>query len=227
MSENTRNVVASIGVLLLYIKLFYYMRIFKNFTTFIKMIEEMIVDVKVFAVMLFICLCAYTNCIMVLDLNRTGEETPVYDEKVGFGFFDAFLQTWMGGFGEFGLDGYAEENATVLYLVFFMSSIFISLIFMNLLIAIMSESFARLSTMKGPSTLQSYCIMMQDHLFLLNTDRDYKGARYILWLGTDHSNTRARSTLEKKMTEVGSFINTRINSTDAKIQKQIEILGEK
>jgi len=59
--------VAVFAVLLLYCKLFQYLRIYRRFTTFIRMVQDMIIDVKIFAAMLLIMLMMMANVIMVMD----------------------------------------------------------------------------------------------------------------------------------------------------------------
>ena len=62
--------IASIAVILMYFKLFYWMRLFKPFSAFIRMITEIIKDIQVFMVMLIIALMSFANVIFILNLNR-------------------------------------------------------------------------------------------------------------------------------------------------------------
>jgi hypothetical protein len=66
----TLNLVGGFGTVCLYVKMFHLMKIFRMFTTFVRMIQDMIKDVSVFAVMLLIVLFAFTNCVLVFNYNR-------------------------------------------------------------------------------------------------------------------------------------------------------------
>lgn len=70
ITEDYLNVLGSFAILLLWIKLFYWMRLFKNFSAFIRIISEIVKDIQIFTVMLFLCLSAFANVIIVLQMNR-------------------------------------------------------------------------------------------------------------------------------------------------------------
>jgi hypothetical protein len=76
--DDNLAVISCIAIILLYVKLFQYLRIFKRFTTFIRMVQDMIADVKIFSVMLLIILMALANMVMILNHNRD-EETQIFD----------------------------------------------------------------------------------------------------------------------------------------------------
>ena len=71
-STNSFNIaiLGSIAVLMLWMKLFYWLRLFKPFSAFIRIISEIGKDIKIFTAMLLLCLAAFANCLMVLNDNR-------------------------------------------------------------------------------------------------------------------------------------------------------------
>lgn len=146
MSHEVLQVLASVALFFMWFKLFYWMRLFKPFSAFIRMITEIVKDVKVFLVMLMIALGSFANVIYVLNLNRldSGSE-PIYEDNVGIAPIDAVIHAYLTGLGEFGKDNYSAENAKVVWIMFILATIIVQLIFMNLLIAIMGESFARIT----------------------------------------------------------------------------------
>ena len=64
------QIYGAVAVFLMWIKLFYWMRLFKPFSAFIRMISEILKDIQVFMVMLIISLGAFANVIYILNLNR-------------------------------------------------------------------------------------------------------------------------------------------------------------
>ena len=68
--ENTINLIGATAVLIMWLKMFYWMRIFKPFAAFIRMVEAIVKSISVFSFMLLMVLAAFANCIMVLQLNR-------------------------------------------------------------------------------------------------------------------------------------------------------------
>ena len=65
-SENTVNLIGSVSISIMWLKLFYWMRIFKSYAAFIRMVEEIILSIKVFVVMMLMILFAFASVIIVL-----------------------------------------------------------------------------------------------------------------------------------------------------------------
>lgn len=185
VSVSTNNVVGSVAVLLLWMKLFYWLRIYKQFSSFIRMISEIVYDIRIFTVMLVLCLAAFANCIIVLQNNReiTGtSEDPIFDPYTGWEPFDAMIHAYLTGLGDFNKDYYSEQNRVFMWIFFLIATVIVQLIFMNMLIALMGSSYEKINGILQQSTLKELCIMMTDNLGLLQLDQLFKDKRYILWL---------------------------------------------
>lgn len=185
LHQENQQIVASVAALLLWIKMFYWMRLFRAFAAFIRMITEILKDIQVFMVMLLLCLGAFTSVIMILQINRSGsdeEVAPIYDAYIGFPFFDAFIHAYLTGLGDFNKDNYSERDAVITWVMFLIATVLVQLVFMNLLIAIMGESFSKIMAMMEQSTQKELCSMMEDHIWLQRIDELFATSRYILWL---------------------------------------------
>lgn len=64
------NLIGAFAALLLWIKMFYWMRLFRSFSSFIRIITEIVSDIKIFGMMLLLCLSGFANIVMILNLNR-------------------------------------------------------------------------------------------------------------------------------------------------------------
>ena len=69
-SENTINLIGAICIIIMWTKMFYWMRILKPFAAFIRIVTAIVKHIGVFSAMLLLVLIAFANCIMVLQLNR-------------------------------------------------------------------------------------------------------------------------------------------------------------
>jgi Ion transport protein len=183
ISETNNNILGAGAVLLLWVKLFNWLRIFKSFSAFIRMVSEIVKDIRVFSVMLVLCLTAFANCIIVLNNNRklTGQDS-IFTSYVGWGPADALIHAYLTGLGDNNYDTYSSDDAIAVWILFLGATIIVQLIFMNMLIALMGESFGRISGILEQSTMKELCVMMDDHIWLLNIAELFKGSRYILWL---------------------------------------------
>jgi hypothetical protein len=121
------NVLAAFSGLALYMKLFYYMRIYRAFTTFIRMISEMVKEVSTFAIMLFIVLAAFANVLLVLSFNRdpANAEEELFADFVGMSAINALLHAWLTGLGEFGFDNFSAQDAATTWFIFFLATVLI------------------------------------------------------------------------------------------------------
>lgn len=117
VDHNTLQVIAAVALFMMWFKLFYWMRLFKPFSAFIRMITEIIKDIQVFLVMLIIALGSFANVIYVLNLNRIDsceaglECSPIYDSLVMVAPIDAMIHAYLTGLGDFGKDNYSSGNA--------------------------------------------------------------------------------------------------------------------
>jgi hypothetical protein len=78
LSISTRNIVGGLAVMAMYIKIFRFLRIFSVFTTFIRMVQDMISDAKVFLLMLIIVISGFAITMLVFNLNRE-EDITIFD----------------------------------------------------------------------------------------------------------------------------------------------------
>jgi hypothetical protein len=66
----------SIGALLLWIKSLYYMRIFRTTAGFIRMVTEVIYDIRYFLFIIFVVVFAFSHAFAILAINESAEDDP-------------------------------------------------------------------------------------------------------------------------------------------------------
>jgi hypothetical protein len=79
--------ISSLAVFFLWLKMFYFLRIFLPTAAFIRMITEVIKDMAIFTLMLFGIFLAFTNAFFILDSAFANE---VVDRATGSSPFYAF-----------------------------------------------------------------------------------------------------------------------------------------
>ena len=212
---------------MLWMKLFYWLRLFKPFSAFIRIISEIGKDIKIFAAMLLLCLAAFANCLMVLNDNRiANEQNPIYDDLVGFGPANALIHAYLTGMGDFNKDFYSEGNAVVVWIFFLMATVLVQLVFMNMLIAIMGESFGRITAITEQAVMKELCVMMNDNIWLLKFGELFSHSRYILWLSPGANKTPG-TVVERQLQQLRSYVEERAEKTDTNISRQMGNMDEK
>ena len=219
------NILGSIAVVMLWMKLFYWLRLFKPFSMFIRILSEIVKDIRVFSAMLFLCIAAFANVLMVLQDNRP-DGSPIYDDNVGFGPADALIHAYLTGLGDFSKDNYSNGDAVAVWIFFLLATLIVQLIFMNMLIAIMGESFGRITCIANQSVLKELCVMMNDHIWLLKISELFSGSRYILWL-TPGANKVPGTVIERQIQQLRNYVEERAEESDSTILRQMAILDEK
>jgi len=229
LTSSLQTVIAAVCVLLYFIKLMFYLRTFEDYAIFIRMVLEMIAapELMQFWLMLFFCLAGFASLVYILNFNRQGAgDEPIYEDYLDSGPLSAFIHAWFLGLGEFGMDNYSEKNSWTMYIYFVGATIIVQLVFMNILIAIMSEQYARLNETKEQNQLKEISMMMADHVWLLRPDELYIKDRYILVIGPDWG-FLPESTTDKKITDLQEYVEDRVKKSDDDILKKLGTLEDK
>ena len=128
--EETINLLGAIGLIIMWTKMFYWMRILKPFAAFIRVVTGIVKHIGVFSVMLIMVLVAFANCLTVLELNRHSHSKheryhpPIFDDHTSLHFFDAMIHSYLTGLGDFNSDNYSEKDALEVW-IFFLVATFI------------------------------------------------------------------------------------------------------
>ena len=148
----------------MWIKVFYWMRIFKNFAYFITIIMATIRDSGSFMVMLCIIIFAFANLFFVIQNNTLNDPSYYYvNSYLDNSVIDSIIAIYLMSLGEFDYSGYGNgPDKHVVWLFFILGTYLTLIVFMNVLIAIMGDSYARVSETKEQSALLEQVNIIQD-----------------------------------------------------------------
>ena len=109
----------------------------------------------------------------LLDLNRSaGEEEQILPGVARVWMIDAFVYAYLIGLGEFELDGISEgSDVWLFYVLFTLSTFLIMIVFLNMLIAIMSDTFARVTQAREKHFRITSLRIMNDYITLLDDSK--------------------------------------------------------
>ena len=139
------RVIASIAVLLLWAKLFYFLRIFAPTAAFIRMITEIIKEMSTFTLIFFLSIIAIGNSLFLVD----GGYFVKRDRIAGDGIIMTIINTYTTGLGSFNTENFSGNKFTTLYWIFFMmTTVLIQIVLLNLLIALMGDTFDKVQEIK-------------------------------------------------------------------------------
>lgn len=132
--------VAALGAFLMWLKVFYWMRLFRNSGYYITLILNTIYDIRIFLAMVLLIIIAFSNTMYLCQLNSAAGD--VVAQNYGSPIIDAFISQYMLSLGEFNYGGFITSPDDGMEWFFFCFGTFLMMVvFMNMLIAIMGNTF--------------------------------------------------------------------------------------
>ena len=94
----------------------------------------------------------------------------------------ALLFTFTIGMGDYGMEqnAYAGKYEVILWLIWLLCVVFLQLIMMNLLIAIMGNTYSQVESLGQSSSLKEKCALINENEFLMDREVLFKYSRYIV-----------------------------------------------
>ena len=168
---------------------FYWCRITPELAFYVKMINETIVDIGYFMIMLLLCIMMFANGIYVLNRGTQNafeqsltqeEESPLFTPSFNNEYLDAIMSQWQLGLGNFYTDPFSTDTGYILCWIYFvLATFFTQITFMNMLIALMGVTFERVSDAKERNALMETTQMYADFLWAISLSSSLEGNRYL------------------------------------------------
>ena len=188
--HNIRTIGALAGWVM-WIKVFYWMRLFKSTSYFIILIVRTITDSASFIIMLLIVFFAYANLNFILQLNVSGAKYKGDDVYVttyveDWNIFNSVMAQYMVALGQFEAGNIGHgPSCLVAWFAFLSSSYILTIGFMNLLIAIMGNTFGEVLEMREQAALLTVISLMCDYIDDVDHEKAFKNMRYIIRVSPD------------------------------------------
>ena len=115
------------------------------------------------------------------------------DPFTGNTYLRAFLYAYQLALGEFNTDDFDDDDKHLLNTMWFLNTMVTLIIFLNLLIAIMGDTFDRVQETSESNILKETASIMVENEFLINRERLFKGAKYIIIIEEDRAEQRELS----------------------------------
>ena len=222
-SFNNINRVSAVSVLILYFKVFYYLRIFFETGYQVRMIIEIVVNMRNFAVVFMLAVFAFGNSYYILGRNSNVANFSGNDIAA------AFIYSWKTGLGATETSGFNTRDEEVLWIIYVINLIIVPVMLLNFLVAIMGDTFSKVKQTQEFATLQELTQMIQENEFLFSRKRTFRNAKYIIIIEPERAEDPSKSSWEGEVNELKSFIeeSSLIHLTELqKLQEKINSIGE-
>ena len=133
---------------LMWVKMGYWMKLFEGPAMFITQIYEVVASIKGFIMIYIVVLAAFANLFGIIQLNTFENlekaEYNYVSKKFDNRFYDSIYQIYLFSVGEFANmdENTGGDNEDLAHFAFILSTMVLLILFMNMIIAIMSERFA-------------------------------------------------------------------------------------
>ena len=144
-SHSFMRVLSSWIVLVIWMKMFDWFRIFDATSFYIKLLIMTLQDILPFFLIFPIFLMTFGSALLILSSNRSKADMLIED-YVDNWIFNALINQYLLSLGEFNIDNFSDGPQEVMcYLIFFFATFLTQVTALNMIIAIMSDTFSKLS----------------------------------------------------------------------------------
>ena len=140
LSKNWFIPIASIAILLIPFRLFFFLRIFRQTATLARMISEIVKDMVMFMFVFFLAVIAFANSFYIIARNNTNTD-PLKQLLPTENPFRALIYSYSTSLGTFETEGFDFDYEYLVYSIWFLCSFFTLILLLNLLISIMGNTF--------------------------------------------------------------------------------------
>ena len=135
--------------------MFYWMRLFKEFAHFISLISATLSNVKVFLMLNLLVIIAFANFLVIINSNTPSTLNNHYvSNYFGNSYLDAMMQVYLLEIGKFDLlPRKMDKTNYVIMTITALGTFLLMIVFMNMLIAIMTDTYYELNLITEESRI--------------------------------------------------------------------------
>ena len=177
LEHQTTYAIRSIAILSLWSNFFDWLRLFDQTSFYIKLVERTFVDIVQFMILFIIALAMIGSAMFALERSYDFGEEPdrIIDNTFDYFFIDFVYNQYMLALGEFAVDGFANHPVSdMCYLLFIFATLFTQVVFLNMLIAIMGNTFAQVMEKKHQYAQATKLSFMADYYDVFNSKKGRK-----------------------------------------------------
>ena len=140
IAPQNQRVQSSCAILLMWLKMLYFLRLFSHTASLIRMVVQILKDMIVFTVIYFMVLIGFANAFFILAYNLDADDQVALFNGSPF---NAILYTFRAGLGDFNTAPFdSSSDRPLWYFLWLVQVMLIQVVLLNLLIAIMADTFS-------------------------------------------------------------------------------------
>ena len=163
------------AVLLMWSKAFYWLRLFGPTSFFVRLIQDTIYDLKYFLILFVLILMTFGNAMLILS---EGREDKLYRDYFSNNYMSVFLNQYELSLGEFDNENFipgSDGGDEIAWITFMGATLITQIMFLNMLIAIMGDTFERVTESREQSALAEKIRILADYVYVVPYENEAKG----------------------------------------------------
>lgn len=204
MDTEDWRVLCSISAMFAWLKIIYFGRLFVISAGLIRMIIEIMQDMKRFVLVFLLSIAGFMNAFDLIARNQDKD-----NEILGGKLSDSLIYTWAGGLGDFSFDGFNYDYEVMIYILWVIFTVMTTLILLNLLIAIMGDTFDRVQETYAANTSKELCTLMVENEIFVRRGFLFKNQKYIIVIQEERAEEGEES-WEGKMKSIRKFMESTV-----------------
>jgi transient receptor potential cation channel subfamily V protein 6 len=172
LDETDHVTVLSIAILFIWLKFIYFGRIFRT-AWLVRMVSQVVIDIIPFMCIFILAVFSFGNSFFILA--RNGDERFTGDH-----FWDALIYSYKAGQGDFDTDNFDFRDEILAYIIWIFATLLVMLILLNLLIAIISDTFEKVMENIENNLLKEIVQIMVENEYLISRKRLFKNVKYLI-----------------------------------------------
>lgn len=218
------RVVAAVSVFLLWMKMFDWLRLFEPTSFYIKLVTATFSDMSSFMLLFLTGLAMFGSSMYMLQLSSQSSKDTIIESNVDHFFLDSLINQYLIALGEFAMDGFeAHPQWYFCWLLFLSSTFFTQIVLLNMLIAIMSNTYEFIIDRKAQFALQNKMTILSEYYNVIDTrnkqERDLNNYLFIVAPSNDYSAEDSTDDWQGSFSFMKKDIERRVNQLELKFEK--------
>ncbi|CDW79229.1 wd-40 repeat protein [Stylonychia lemnae] len=210
--------------LIFYMRFFYFLRIFDSSAPIVRTINEITKSIRYFIYVFLLAIVGFGSSFQILSNNN---DIGNQDARFVDSFIGAFMHQYRMALGDFQLDAFSiQYNVTLVYILFILSSLFSTVILLNMLVALMGESYDRVNSTLENHRVREHLQLIVENEFLINRKKQYKDVKYLIQIKDDNEVNNEDEQMQKldKLYEMINDLKYQLKIQKKESQQQRDIL---
>ena len=181
------------------------------------MIVQVTTESRFFLLILIISVMGFANAFWIVQ----GDSDRFTDNNLSL----AFIYSYRTGIGDFETDDFQRRHEVLVWLIWLGSTFFNLIILLNMLIAIMGDTFGKIQETAESNTYRSLCEIMVENETLISRKRIFGRNKYII-IVTEEKAEAERKAWEGNFGQVRNHVSEMIkrdNDTLSKASRFLEL----